>query len=85
MSDRCSHKTHYLQLNHNYIVTTVKSGLLVIDQHLAHYRILFEKFLKELETNEGHSQQELFPQPFTLNANDLWTYWQGIGNYDASI
>ncbi len=48
----------------------MKSGLLLIDQHLAHYRILYEKFLKELETNEGHSQQELFPQPFTLNAND---------------
>ena len=63
-------KSHYIQLNHSYIVTTVKSGLLVVDQHLAHYRILFEKFLKELETNEGHSQQELFPQPFTLNAND---------------
>ena len=63
-------KSHYLQLNHSYIITSVKSGLLVIDQHLAHYRILFEKFLKELETDEGHSQQELFPQPFTLNAND---------------
>jgi DNA mismatch repair protein MutL len=37
---------------------------------LAHYRILFEKFLKELESDSGHSQQELFPQPFTLNAND---------------
>ena len=43
---------------------------MIIDQHLAHYRILFEKFLKELETDTGHSQQELFPQPFTLNAND---------------
>ena len=63
-------KAQYLQLDHSYIVTTVKSGILVVDQHLAHYRILFEKFLKELETNEGHSQQELFPQPFTLNAND---------------
>lgn len=63
-------KTHYLQLNQSYIVTTVKSGLLVIDQHLAHYRILFEKFLKEMETDSGHSQQELFPQAFTLNAND---------------
>lgn len=63
-------KSHYLQLNQSYIVTTVKSGLLVIDQHLAHYRVLFEKFLKEMETNTGHSQQELFPQPFTLNVND---------------
>lgn len=63
-------KSRYLQLSQSYIVTTVKSGLLVIDQHLAHSRILFEKFLKEMETNTGHSQQELFPQPFTLNAND---------------
>ena len=63
-------KSRYLQLSQSYIVTTVKSGLLVIDQHLAHSRILFEKFLKEMETNSGHSQQELFPQPFTLNVND---------------
>ena len=63
-------KSRYLQLSQSYIVTTVKSGLLVIDQHLAHSRILFEKFLKEMETNTGHSQQELFPQPFTLNVND---------------
>ena len=63
-------KNRYLQLNQSYIVTTVKSGLLVVDQHLAHYRILYEKFLKELETDNGHSQQELFPQPFTLNAGD---------------
>ena len=63
-------KSHYLQLNQSYIIATVKSGLLVIDQHLAHCRILFEKFLKEMENDSGHSQQELFPRPFTLNAND---------------
>jgi DNA mismatch repair protein MutL len=63
-------RSHYLQLNQSYILAVVKSGVLLIDQHLAHCRILFEKFLKEMETNSGHSQQELFPQPFTLNAND---------------
>ena len=63
-------KSHYVQLNQTYIVTTVKSGLLIVDQHRAHYRILFEKFLKEMENNSGHSQQELFPQPMTLNVND---------------
>ena len=63
-------KSHYVQLNQSYIVTTVKSGLLIVDQHRAHYRILFEKFLKEMESNSGHSQQELFPQPMTLNVND---------------
>ena len=63
-------KSHYVQLNQSYIITTVKSGILVINQHLAHFRILYEKFLKEMENDTGHSQQELFPQPFTLNAND---------------
>lgn len=61
---------HYLQVNQSYIVTTVKSGLLVIDQHLAHMRVLFEKYLKEMEGHSGVSQQELFPQALTLNAND---------------
>ena len=61
---------HYLQVNQSYIVTTVKSGLLVIDQHLAHMRVLFEKFLKEMENSNGVSQQELFPQALTLNMND---------------
>lgn len=69
-SSKTLDKLKYIQLNQSYIITTVKSGLLVIDQHLAHYRILFEKFLKELESDSGHSQQELFPQPFTMNAND---------------
>ena len=61
---------HYLQVNQSYIVTTVKSGLLVVDQHLAHMRVLYEKFLKEMENSSGMSQQELFPQAMTLNLND---------------
>ena len=60
----------YLQVNQSYIVTTVKSGLLVIDQQLAHSRVLFEKYLKELENQSGVSQQELFPQALSLNVND---------------
>ena len=60
----------YLQVNQSYIVTEVKSGLLVIDQNLAHSRILFEKYLKELENHSGASQQELFPQALSLNVND---------------
>jgi DNA mismatch repair protein MutL len=62
--------SQYLQVNQSYIVTTVKSGMLVIDQHLAHTRVLFEKYLKELENHSGVSQQELFPQAMSLNMND---------------
>ena len=62
--------TQYLQVNQSYIVTAVKSGLLLIDQQLAHSRVLFEKYLKELENHSGVSQQELFPQALSLNVND---------------
>jgi DNA mismatch repair protein MutL len=62
--------SQYLQVNQMYIVTTVKSGILLIDQHLAHTRVLFEKFLKQLENRSGVSQQELFPQALSLNMND---------------
>ena len=60
----------YLQVNQSYIVTAVRSGLMVIDQNLAHSRILFEKYQKELENQGGVSQQELFPQALSLNVND---------------
>lgn len=63
-------KNLYLQLQQTYIITTVKSGLLVVDQHLAHVRVLYEKFLREMENNVEASQQELFPQHITLNPND---------------
>ena len=62
--------SQYLQVSQSYIVTSIKSGLLLIDQHLAHTRILFEKFLKQLESHGGGSQQELFPQAMSLNLND---------------
>ncbi len=60
----------YIQVNQSYIVTTVKSGLLVIDQQLAHSRVLFEKYLKQMESHSGVSQQELFPQAMSLHPND---------------
>lgn len=63
-------KNLYIQLQQSHIVTTVKSGILVIDQHLAHERILYEKYLKEMETEVIASQQELFPHHISLNIND---------------
>ena len=63
-------KSLFIQLQQSYIVTTMKSGILVVDQHLAHERILYEKYLKEMETEVIASQQELFPQHISLNVND---------------
>ncbi|MEM9076898.1 MAG: DNA mismatch repair endonuclease MutL [Bacteroidota bacterium] len=49
------------QLQRKYVVSTVKSGLLVIHQNRAHERVLFEKFLGEITVEKGLGQQLLFP------------------------
>ncbi|MBG0781311.1 MAG: DNA mismatch repair endonuclease MutL [Bacteroidales bacterium] len=62
--------TRLIQLRQRFIVTAIRSGLMLIDQHLAHWRILYEKFLKQLEHGQQGSQQELFPQQIRLNSED---------------
>ena len=59
-----------LQLKQKYILTPVKSGLMVIDQKRAHERILFEKFMEVLKSDSVASQQLLFPQTLELNPAD---------------
>ena len=59
-----------VQFKNKYILTPVKSGLMVIDQKRAHERILYERLMQVLETNEVSSQQQLFPETFELNASD---------------
>jgi len=58
------------QFKNKYILTPVKSGLMVIDQRRAHERILFENFMATLSHNAVASQQQLFPQTFDLHAAD---------------
>jgi len=58
------------QLKNKYILTPIRSGLMIIDQRKAHERILFEKFIKSLENHQGIAQQTLFPQTIELNASD---------------
>jgi len=59
-----------IQFKNKYILTPVKSGLMVIDQKRAHERILYERLMQVLENNEVASQQQLFPETFELNASD---------------
>jgi DNA mismatch repair protein MutL len=53
------HKTH--QINKKYIVNPIKSGMIVVDQHRAHQRILYEQFLSNITLHFASSQQLLFP------------------------
>ncbi len=56
-----------IQLHNKYILAQIKSGLMIIDQHVAHERILYEKALNRLETNIPFSQQLLFSKKITLD------------------
>ena len=58
---------HY-QYKQKYILTSVKSGLMIIDQHRAHTRILFDKYLEQIRSRKGTSQRVLFPEIMELSA-----------------
>ncbi|MEI6823606.1 MAG: DNA mismatch repair endonuclease MutL [Bacteroidota bacterium] len=58
------------QIKNKYIVTSISSGILIIDQQRAHERILYETFIERLNNHHTSSQQELFPQTITFNAAD---------------
>ena len=58
------------QLHQQYILSPIKSGLLIIHQQRAHERILYEQFLR-LEDNQANCQQLLFPQTVELSTADM--------------
>ena len=51
-------------------MTAVKSGLMIIDQHRAHVRVLYEQYLAQLAAHENHSQKVLFPEVVQFPASD---------------
>jgi len=59
-----------LQIRNKYILSPVKSGVMLIDQRRAHERILFERMLSALKKEQPMAQQSLFPETITLNAAD---------------
>ncbi|WP_298529023.1 DNA mismatch repair endonuclease MutL [uncultured Christiangramia sp.] len=59
------------QLHKKYIISTLKSGILVIDQHRAHTRILYEELLKNITVSAAVSQQLLFPLKLQFNHQEM--------------
>lgn len=60
----------YYQYKQKYIFTSVKSGLMIIDQRRAHIRILFDKYLESIVQKKGISQRVLFPEMIELSASE---------------
>jgi DNA mismatch repair protein MutL len=61
---------NFIILKNRFILTPVKSGLMVIDQRRAHQRILYEQFMDIIVNHEGVCQQLLFPQALEMNSAD---------------
>jgi DNA mismatch repair protein MutL len=60
---------HY-QYKGKYIMTAVKSGLMVIDQHRASVRILFERYMEQLRNHTASTQRVLFPEVVQFAPSD---------------
>jgi DNA mismatch repair protein MutL len=50
------------QLHNKYLICQIKTGLMIIDQHVAHERVLYERAVDVMNQNVPNSQQLLFPQ-----------------------
>lgn len=59
------------QLHNLYIFAAIKSGLVIIDQHAAHERVLYEQAKKSFKASAATSQQLLFPQVVELSQSEL--------------
>lgn len=69
-TDVQQHQITY-QLQRKYIVTTIKSGMVIIHQHRAHERVLYEQMLKNITIAEAVSQQLLFPLQLTFTPQEI--------------
>ncbi len=61
----------FMQVHNKYIIAQIKTGLMIIDQHVAHERILYERALDRLNSSSPFTQQLLFPQTIELTPADM--------------
>ena len=64
----------YLQYRGTYMVTAVENGLMFIDQHRAHIRVLYDRYINQLESAPLPSQRYLFPEVMELSPADAATF-----------
>ena len=63
------HRTY--QIHKKYIVSPIKSGMVIIDQQRAHQRVLYEQFLTNMTVHQASSQQLLFPLNLYFSSNEI--------------
>lgn len=61
------------QLHRSYILASIRGGLLIIDQHAAHERVLFEEAILRIRAGRPPTQELLFPQVVALTPEEFHT------------
>jgi len=74
--------SHY-QYKGRFIMTAVKSGLMVIDQHRADIRIRYERYMQQLENHTAPSQQVLFPETISFSPSEAVIFEQMLPSLTA--
>ena len=69
--DTIETSTSTYQIHKKYIVSTIKSGMLVINQKRAHQRILYEQFLTNITIQKAASQQLIFPLELYFSSDEM--------------
>jgi DNA mismatch repair protein MutL len=65
-------KTHNIfQLNNRFLVLPFKSGLMIVDQHRAHVRIVYEMLIKRYEDKSVYSERLIFPEIINVDVRTL--------------
>ena len=64
-------KRFAFQVDNRFILTQIKSGILIVDQQRAHQRILYEQYFKSLQNKRPLSQQLVFPHEIHLSPTDI--------------
>jgi DNA mismatch repair protein MutL len=59
------------QIQRKYVMSLIKSGVVLIHQSLAHQRILYEDFLESITVKEANSQQLLFPVKISFSSKEI--------------
>ncbi|MEK9135535.1 MAG: DNA mismatch repair protein MutL, partial [Bacteroidota bacterium] len=58
------------QIHNKYIIAQIESGVMIVDQHVAHERVLYERALSRFATNAGAAQQLMFPVTEQISPGD---------------
>lgn len=70
-ADEKEPETKIWQLHNKYLICQIKTGMMIIDQHVAHERVLYERAVEVMDQEVPNSQQLLFPQKVELR---VWEY-----------